>query len=141
MDTFIQFLGPVRPFLPLLAWVSAAMFLLSLIVIPLFLSRIPASYFKNPTFVPPNITKLSRIHYSLLWVLRNCLAIFLFFSGLIMMILPGQGLLTLLLSLFVADFPGKRTLERKLVARPLVYKTINWIREKKGVAQLDYPKL
>ena len=57
-----------------------------------------------------------------------------------MLILPGQGLLTIVIGIFVADFPGKQTLERRLVANNKVFRAINWIRAKKGVAALSYPE-
>jgi len=41
---------------------------------------------------------------------------------------PGQGLLTILLGIMLLDFPGKRTLERKLLSRPEIVKTINKLR-------------
>lgn len=61
-------------------------------------------------------------------------------AGLVMLILSGQGLLTIVIGIFVADFPGKRSLERKLVANKKVVHAINWIRAKKEVAALNYPE-
>ncbi len=57
-----------------------------------------------------------------------------------MLILPGQGLLTIILGVFVADFPGKWTLERKLVTNQNVFNAINWIRNKRGVEHLVFPE-
>ena len=45
-----------------------------------------------------------------------------------MLLVPGQGVLTILVGVLLCDFPGKRTLERKLVVRPLALSTINKIR-------------
>ena len=49
-----------------------------------------------------------------------------------MLILPGQGILTILIGLFLMNFPGKFKLERKLIAMPKVLKSLNWIRTKAG---------
>ena len=49
---------------------------------------------------------------------------------------PGQGLLTILLGIMLLDFPGKSTLERKLLGRPEIVKAINRLR-----ARFDKPSL
>jgi hypothetical protein len=38
---------------------------------------------------------------------------------------PGQGLLTALIGLTLLNFPGKTDLERRLISRPAVLRTIN----------------
>jgi hypothetical protein len=57
-------------------------------------------------------------------------------AGFAMLFLPGQGILTMLIGISLMDFPGKRMLERKLVGRPAVLKTINMMR-----AKFDRPPL
>ena len=52
-------------------------------------------------------------------------------AGLVMLITPGQGVLSILLGLALVDVPGKRTLERKIFQRPPVLKLVNRLR---GVA-------
>ena len=37
-----------------------------------------------------------------------------------MLVLPGQGILTILMGLFLMNFPGKYRLERKVVTLPQV---------------------
>jgi hypothetical protein len=49
-----------------------------------------------------------------------------------MLVLPGQGILTMLIGISLVDFPGKRQLERKLIGQPAVLNTINRVREKFG---------
>ena len=63
-------------------------------------------------------------------VLKNLLGVLLLFAGFLMLFLPGQGILTMLIGVSLTDFPGKRTLERKLVGQPAVLRTINKLREK-----------
>jgi hypothetical protein len=46
--------------------------------------------------------------------------------------IPGQGVLTMLIGLMLVDFPGKRRLERSLVARPGVLETMNRVRARLG---------
>jgi len=47
-----------------------------------------------------------------------------------MLVLPGQGLLTILFGIALLDFPGKYRLERRIVSYPKVLNSINWIRKK-----------
>ena len=42
--------------------------------------------------------------------------------------IPGQGLLTIVIGLILLDYPGKRKLERRLAARPVVLRAINRVR-------------
>jgi len=136
LDTISAFFAPYIQYLPLLGWVSVFTFLLSLAIVPALLARIPVNYFKLDA---PSRPKISGFHYALLWVLRNLAALILILAGIAMLLLPGQGLLTIVLGIFVADFPGKRNLERRLIANRKVFAAINWIRDKKGVERLAYP--
>ena len=45
---------------------------------------------------------------------------------------PGQGVLTILLGLVLVDFPGKRKVERRLLARPRLRTRINRLRQRFG---------
>ena len=45
-----------------------------------------------------------------------------------MLVLPGQGLLTIVVGLVLLDFPGKFRLERWLVSRPRVLALLNRFR-------------
>ena len=57
-----------------------------------------------------------------------------------MLVLPGQGLLTLLVGFLLVDAPGKYRLERWLVSRKAVLRPINWLRRRKGRQPLiTYP--
>ena len=49
-----------------------------------------------------------------------------------MLVTPGQGVLTIVVGMLLFDFPGKFRLERWLVTRPTVWRSINWLRERAG---------
>jgi len=141
METITALLEPYRAVLPWIAWGSGIAFLLSLAVVPALIARIPVNYFRQPSTVRNSAPKISSVHYPLVWILRNLAGLIFILSGIAMLVLPGQGLLTIVLGIFVADFPGKWALERKLIAQKSVFSTINWIRAKKGVENLAYPDL
>jgi hypothetical protein len=134
-----EYVDRLGPYLIWMGWLSAGLFLFSLALVPTLLARIPADYFTRPRRQRTPPTKIAGIHYALLWVVRNLFALLLIMAGILMLVLPGQGLLTILLGLFAADFPGKKRLEQKLVSHPSIHASINWIRAKKGAEKLTLP--
>lgn len=61
-------------------------------------------------------------------ILRNVLGLAVIAVGILMLIGPGQGVLTILLGLALLTFPGKRKLLRKIASRPAVRNGMNAIR-------------
>jgi hypothetical protein len=54
-----------------------------------------------------------------------------------MLVLPGQGVLTILAGITLLNYPGKRRLELWLVRRPAIHRAIDWIRRRAGRAPLE----
>lgn len=119
----------------LLAGVGAAslfVFLASLVATPFLLARIPADYFahaKAPASTFGGRHPLARLA---LRIARNLVGGLLILAGISMLVLPGQGLVTILIGLFALDFERKRAHELALLRRPPVLRTINWIRRRMG---------
>lgn len=67
-----------------------------------------------------------------LFLARNLLAGALLVAGLIMLVTPGQGLLTVLVALALGEFPGRRALARRLLARPAIARTVQALRRRAG---------
>ena len=81
-------------------------------------------------------------HKSLRFVFRVFKAIMglgLVISGIAMLVLPGQGLLTVLIGISLMEFPGKKRLQRSLVRRQSIHQAINWIRAKAGREPIVVP--
>ena len=53
-----------------------------------------------------------------------------------MIVLPGQGFLTIITGLLLVNYPGKFKLEQKIVSIPSVFKALNWIRIKANKSPL-----
>ncbi|MDP1770109.1 MAG: PGPGW domain-containing protein [Nitrospirota bacterium] len=104
-------------------------FIGSLIAIPLILVRLPANYFDTRT--PRHWMK---DHHPLLrllgLVVKNVVGVVFVVVGLLMVFLPGQGLLTMLIGVSLMDFPRKRELEAKMVGQPTLLGIINSMRHK-----------
>jgi len=79
----------------------------------------------------------------LLWaaltVGKNAVGAALILAGLAMLVLPGQGLLTILMGLALTNFPGKFAVERRLVRLSSVARALNRVREVAGRPPLEYP--
>ena len=109
---------------------SAAMFVLSLLIVPIVIVRIPDDYFSTRKTEHGLRKGYSSVLHCVITVCKNLLGLLLFLMGIAMLVLPGQGLLTMLLGIVLMDFPGKFSLERRIVSIPKVLKSINWIRSK-----------
>ena len=63
-------------------------------------------------------------------IIKNLIGYVLIIGGILMLVLPGQGLFTILIGLMMSNYPGKYFIERKFIAIPSVLKTINWLRKR-----------
>ena len=54
-----------------------------------------------------------------------------------MLVLPGQGLITIFIGLMLSNYPGKYKIEKKIIAIPRIFKTINWLRKKSDEPPLN----
>jgi len=115
----------------LLGIASAVFFVASLIAIPILLVWLPVDYFdeNRPRGWLQSHHPIIRGTFN---VVKNLIAIVFLLCGIAMLVLPGQRVLTILIGLSLLDFPGKNKLERKIVGRPEVLRTINSIRLKFG---------
>jgi hypothetical protein len=120
--------------------VSLSMFLGTLLVVPVLLVKMPADYFLHGRREAS--VDWRGQHPALRWsalIGKNLLGCLLVGMGVLMLVLPGQGLLTILLGLTLLDLPGKRRLEIALLRRPGVNRAVNWLRRKYGRAPLQMP--
>jgi len=63
---------------------------------------------------------------------KNLLGTILLAGGIIMLFMPGQGLLTMAMGLLLLDYPGKFALERRVARQHAVLSGLNWLRAKTG---------
>jgi len=107
---------------------------IGLLLTPILITRIPPDYFsyRRRHRMDHRYPALQLI----MLVMKNTIGAVFVLVGLLLLFLPGQGLLTLLLGLMLMDYPGKFALERWLIRRPRVLPALNWLREK-----WDHPPL
>jgi hypothetical protein len=63
-------------------------------------------------------------------IAKIIVGVFVLVCGIVMLVLPGQGLITMLIGLSLLPFPGKNRIEQNLLSRKSVRFTLNWIRFK-----------
>ncbi|MFT5326130.1 MAG: NosR/NirI family nitrous oxide reductase transcriptional regulator [Planctomycetaceae bacterium] len=120
--------------------VSVVLFVGSLLAVPWLVARIPADYFVSRS-VGKNEFREQHPITSLVWrILKNLLGGVLLLAGIAMLVLPGQGLLTILLGIMLIEFPGKRRLEILIIRRPAINCVVSWIRRRAGRAELQFPE-
>lgn len=96
------------------------------------LLRLPVDHFQpGPHTRLPVRNPVARIA---LLIAKNLLGIVVLPLGIIMSVplVPGPGLVFVILGLSLLDFPGKRALERRIVRRPFVQRVLNQTRARFG---------
>ena len=96
-----------------------------------FITRAPVDYFMRP---PPPRTVGAR-------VLRTAIGVPVVLAGVAMLVLPGQGVLTIVLGLLILDLPIQRKVAEWLVGRPAIHRTITGWRRASGQPPLQMPPL
>ncbi len=129
--SFLKHFPWLAPFLdPTVLWIvgigTLVLAAATVIGLPIVLTKLPADYFEAPRRPPQGAAG---------WVAgaaKNLLGFCLLIAGIAMLVLPGQGILTIVVALLLLNFPGKHRLERRIVSTPAVLGAINRFRERAG---------
>lgn len=108
---------------------SAVMFVATLVAVPVLVVRLPADH-----FVKPPTRRSMFVHFA-----RNVVGGMLIAIGVAMLVLPGQGVITILLGLSVLDLPIKHRFIRRILSQPKVESAIQRLRERAGRPPLEIP--
>lgn len=116
----------------LLGSLSIFILIISVFMMVLIISFLSEDYFKSEN--RNLISSVQNSRYPLLKLLvlitKNFFGILLLVSGILMLVLPGQGILTIITGLVFIDYPGKYKFERKLLRQKGVINSINLIRSR-----------
>lgn len=116
---------------------SVVLFVATLALVPIIVAKIPTDYFHPRRDYVGSLTDTHPIVRWVLLIIKNLIGGLFIVAGIAMLLLPGQGVLSILIGLSITDFPGKRNLERKIVGQPTVYRAIDAIRQRAGKASLE----
>lgn len=138
--------GLVSDIVGLITWksalIGAAIFVVTFVgnlgIVSFILVKLPPDY-----FIKARTTKLwsgprPALHAAKV-IGKNILGVLLVAVGIVLSLpgVPGQGLLTVLLGIMLVDFPGKHTVEQKLLKRPAIKKAITRLRQRFGKPPLE----
>ncbi len=118
---------------------SLLMFVGSLIAIPFLVARIPSDYFTSPRTRQEWRGDQPWLRYGFKIVKNIAGAVFVL-AGIAMLVLPGQGLVTIAIGVFCLDFPGKRRLELRIIRIRMVRSGFDWMRRRAGQPPLVIPE-
>ena len=123
-----------------LSFFSAIFFIISLIALPWLVGLIPEDYFFNTTTDPQNANDDNFFYSLAIKIGKNALGLVLLAGGVLMLFLPGQGLLTIFMGAVLIDYPKKKLIERRLIKIGFILKGLNWVRIKGGHSLLKLNK-
>jgi hypothetical protein len=126
----------VDNWIPLLGALSLLAFVASLAALPWLVALIPEDYFLHQRRTPAAWKDAHPALRLLMIGAKNLLGLVLLLGGILMLFIPGQGLLTIAMGLLLMDYPGKYRLERRLVAIPAIHRGLNWLRRRRGAPPL-----
>ena len=131
---FFEFLSDYKIYLVWLGTLSFTIFIFSLLTIKWLVALIPSDY-----FIKKNNSEF-RSNYPIFWlvsiIIKNLVGYTLIVGGILMLVLPGQGLFTIFVGLMLSNYPGKFYIERKFIAIPSVLRAINWLRKKSNTPSI-----
>lgn len=106
------------------------------VVITYFITQLDKQYFvrrktsEEGLINHLHLTSMNRSVACAVKIAKIILGIGLLVCGILMLVLPGQGLITILIGLSLIPFPGKDKMEQRILSRHSVRSTLNWIRVK-----------
>jgi len=128
IQSVVPWLLENRHILTLTGVLSLLLLTATLLATPWLVAKMPADYFRRYR-TPVSQRGLLRISLALA---RNLAGVALMLLGIIMLVTPGPGLLVFLVGLSVCEFRGKYRLLRKLAARPRIFASLNYLRQRKS---------
>ena len=117
---------------------SIAILVISALSIGYFIKKIPYDYILNDKRGISEYKDKNPIFWIITLALKNIIGYCLIMGGILMLVLPGQGLLTILVGLMLSDYPGKFKLEKRIIKTNLILKTINWYRNKSNIPPIIF---
>jgi hypothetical protein len=104
-----------------------------LLLAPVIMLKLPPNYLNAPP-------KSRWWNSPAVKIARNLLGGVLVVLGILMLVLPGQGVFAIVLGIGLTDFERKQTLQRKLIGSGKALRVINKLRKRFGERPLEPPK-
>ena len=135
IENIIDLYTDYAEWLQLIALASLIMLVISASLLPYLVAQLPTDYFCNQ----PQSAHRIFSKKGLIRILRNLIGLILLPVGLLMLVSPGQGLLTVILALLLIDYPQKKKIEQALLQREVIFNGLNLLRKKSKVENFKQP--
>lgn len=117
---------------------SLLAFFSTLILVPILILQIPEDYFAGEEAPRSAWQRLHPVPRIFFLIGKNLLGLLLVMIGIILLFLPGQGLLTIVFGILILDFPRRYQMKRWLIQRPAICRTVNWLRRRYSRRPLSF---
>ena len=134
INFFNEFIINNKIYIVWLGTFSLIIFIFSLLSLKWLVSFIPYDYFTNNS--PSKLKSEFFLIWIMLMIVKNIIGYILIVGGILMLVLPGQGLFTILIGLMLSNYPGKFYIEKRFIAIPSILKMINWLRKKTNTPKI-----
>lgn len=138
IEQWLAFIAEYERTLIVLGAFSLGAFVATLVIVPWIVVRLPSDYFivqKRSSVLAEKLHPAFRLP---IVILKSFFGLIIVLCGIIMLAIPGQGILTIFIGIALMDFPGKFKIERWLIQRKTILRSINWLRARKGKEPLSF---
>ena len=129
-ESLLNWIETHRSVLVWAGFFSLIILFLSAVSVPFIINMLSEDYFVREKRRSSLKTPLQYFLFTVTMIIKNLTGILLFLSGFLMLFVPGQGLLTIFISLMFIDFPGKWELQKNAVRNHKIHSVLNWIRRR-----------
>lgn len=119
---------------------SLVLLALLLVILPVVVTQLPADYFVKEKREASWRTRKHPLLWGALTIAKNLIGVLLILVGVAMLVLPGQGTLTILIGLSQTNFPGKFRLEQRIVSQATVANALNKMRSLANKPPFEVPR-
>jgi len=111
---------------------SVIVMIASMVVIPWLIVRLPADFFISDERAISYLTAGHPAFRVFLTAVKNIFGVLFILAGIIMLVIPGQGVLTIIVGLMLTNFPGKHRFILWIVSKKSVLRGMNALRKRAG---------
>ncbi len=130
ISVFLEWMECNRQLFWWMAAGSVLVFLSSMILIPWLIVQLPEDFFQSEVRAIPLLTPGHPVWRMLLTVIKNVAGVAFIIAGIIMLFIPGQGILTIIVGVMLTSFPGKQRMAYWLVSRKTIFRSLNALRKR-----------
>ena len=144
MKIFLSFIRWIRTHPEISGWIffgSIGLVIIYAGILIIAVIRMSPDYFSASTPAPGTFRQRHPVIRLVVRTFKTILGLGLLAAGIAMLVLPGQGLMTIAVAISFLEFPGKRGLLEAIVSRGGIMRVLNKIRRRAGKDLLLAPDM